>query len=120
LSGDGDPVGFVELDRAEGSIEIGPPGSGSGGLQPTLIFEPSGEPQASKFRMHFGISPPDSDQETELARVVTAGARPVHVGQSGDEGWHVLADPAETSSACCSPRSRTTTQMSGQVLPGMK
>ena len=39
-------LGFVELERAQGSVEIGPPGE-----------------------------------------------RPVSVGQNGDEGWHVLADP---------------------------
>jgi hypothetical protein len=25
--------------------------------------------------------------------VLIAGARPVDIGQRGDEGWHVLADP---------------------------
>lgn len=66
--------------------------------------------------MHSDISLGDSDQETELARLVTAGARRVHAGRRGDEGWHVLAGPEEKSSACCSPSSRTMTQMSDQVL----
>ena len=38
-------LGFVELDRSEGSIEIGPPEAGFGGLQPTIVFNPSVEPK---------------------------------------------------------------------------
>ncbi|MFD0850807.1 VOC family protein, partial [Actinomadura adrarensis] len=35
-------LGYVELDRdADGSIEIGPPGTGFGGPQPTLVLSPS-------------------------------------------------------------------------------
>jgi hypothetical protein len=28
-----------------------------------------------------------------LARLLAAGAVPADVGQAGNEGWHVLADP---------------------------
>jgi hypothetical protein len=29
----------------------------------------------------------------ELERLLALGARPADVGQTGDEQWHVLADP---------------------------
>ena len=86
-------LGFVELEQIEGSIEIGPPGTGFGGLQPTIVFEPGPGPKAAKLRLHFDISPVGCDQATELARLLAAGARPADIGQAGDEGWHVLADP---------------------------
>ncbi len=86
-------LGFVELERAQGSIEIGPPGTGFGGLQPTIVFEPSAAPKTGKLRLHFDVSPTDRDQAAELVRLLDLGARPVSVGQNGDEGWHVLADP---------------------------
>ena len=34
-------LGYVELDREDGAIEIGPPDAGFGGLQPTIILSPS-------------------------------------------------------------------------------
>jgi len=42
-------LGFVELDRSEGSIEIGPPEAGFGGLQPTIVFNPSVEPKNAQL-----------------------------------------------------------------------
>ncbi len=86
-------LGFVELERVEGSIEIGPPGTGFGGLQPTIVFSPSPGPKAGKLPLHFDVSPTDRDQDAELARLLAAGARPADVGQEGNESWHVLADP---------------------------
>jgi catechol 2,3-dioxygenase-like lactoylglutathione lyase family enzyme len=86
-------LGFVELKQVEGSIEIGPPGAGFGGLQPTIVLSPSSSPKAGKLPLHFDVSPTDCDQDTELARLLAAGARPADIGQRGDEGWHVLADP---------------------------
>jgi catechol 2,3-dioxygenase-like lactoylglutathione lyase family enzyme len=69
-------LGYVELERIDGSIEIGPLEAGFGGLQPTIV-----------------LSPNDRDQDAELDRLLAAGARPADVGQTGDESWHVLADP---------------------------
>jgi len=86
-------LGFVELERVEGSIEIGPPEAGFGGRQPTIVFEPCSSPKVSKLPMHFDVSPTGCDQEAELARLLAAGARPADIGQSGEEAWHVLADP---------------------------
>jgi hypothetical protein len=48
---------------------------------------------AGLLRLHVGLSPVGTSQDAELARFLAAGARPADVGQLGDEGWHVLADP---------------------------
>jgi catechol 2,3-dioxygenase-like lactoylglutathione lyase family enzyme len=88
-----DVLGFVELARAGGSIEIGPPGPGFGGPQPTIVFVPSPEPKSAQLRLHIDVSPTDRDQDAELTRLQAAGARMADIGQRGDEGWHVLSDP---------------------------
>jgi hypothetical protein len=43
--------------------------------------------------LHLDVSPVDQDQDAELARLLAAGARAADIGQTGDESWHVLADP---------------------------
>jgi catechol 2,3-dioxygenase-like lactoylglutathione lyase family enzyme len=87
-------LGYVELGREEdGSIEIGPPGAGFGGPQPTLILSPSSDPRPAKLRLHIDVSATDRDQDAELERLLALGARRADVGQAGTESWHVLADP---------------------------
>lgn len=88
-----DVLGYVELDRDDESIEIGPPGAGFGGLQPTLILSRSSDPRRGKLPLHIDVNPVDRDQDAELERLLALGARPADVGQTGDESWHVLADP---------------------------
>jgi hypothetical protein len=84
---------FVVLDTEDdGSVEIGPR-EGFGGLQPTLIFSPTTEPKTGPLRMHFDVNATDRDQDAELERLLSLGARPADVGQTGEESWHVLADP---------------------------
>ncbi|MFE2010004.1 VOC family protein [Streptomyces sp. NPDC059491] len=90
----GEVLGYVELGREDdGSIEIGPPGLGFGGPQPTLVLSPSSDPRRGKLPLHLDVNPTDRDQEAELARLLALGARTADVGQTGDEGWHVLTDP---------------------------
>jgi catechol 2,3-dioxygenase-like lactoylglutathione lyase family enzyme len=86
-------LGWVELGRTGDEVEIGPPGTGFGGPQPTIVFGLSDEPRVGKLRLHIDLSPTDRDQAAELERLLAAGARPVDIGQTGDENWHVLADP---------------------------
>lgn len=85
-------LGYVELGREEDEIEIGPPG---GGPQPTLIFSPAPVPvpARTKLRLHIDVNPIDRDQEEELERLLSLGARKADIGQTGEEPWHVLADP---------------------------
>jgi catechol 2,3-dioxygenase-like lactoylglutathione lyase family enzyme len=84
---------FVVLDREEdGSVEIGPR-EGFGGAQPTIILSRGDEPEQRKSRLHIDVNATDRDQEAELERLLELGARPADIGQTGQEPWHVLADP---------------------------
>lgn len=85
-------LGYSVLDVEDGAIEIGPP-EGFGGVQPTLILSPSTDPKTGKLPLHIDVSPTDRDQAAELDRLLALGARPADVGQTGNERWHVLADP---------------------------
>jgi len=88
-----DVLGYVELDREDGYIEIGPPGDGFGGLQPTIILSPSNNPRTGRLPLHIDVNPVDRDQDAELERLLALGARRADVGQTGGESWHVLQDP---------------------------
>ncbi|MEU3604947.1 VOC family protein [Streptomyces sp. NPDC035033] len=90
----GEVLGYVEVGReADGSIEIGPPGTGFGGPLPTLVLSPNSGPRNGWRRLHIDVSATDRDQDAELERLLALGARPADVGQTGEEDWHVLADP---------------------------
>ena len=83
---------FVELDRDEDSIEIGPR-EGFGGPQPTIILIRGDHPEQAKSRLHIDVNATDRDQDAELERLLQLGARPADIGQSGQASWHVLTDP---------------------------
>ncbi|GAA3559606.1 VOC family protein [Microlunatus spumicola] len=85
---------FVVLDREDdGSmLEIGPR-SGWGGAQATIILSREAEPAPARSRLHIDLNTTDRDQEAELERLLALGARTADVGQTGEESWHVLADP---------------------------
>lgn len=83
-------LGYVELGWDGDDLEIGPPG---GGPLPTLILSLSREPRRGKLPLHLDVNATDQDQDAELERVLAAGARKADVGQTGEESWHVLADP---------------------------
>jgi catechol 2,3-dioxygenase-like lactoylglutathione lyase family enzyme len=86
-------LGYRVLGREEdGSVEIGP-ATGFGGAAPTLVFGHVADPSPHKTRLHIDVNPTDRDQEAELHRLLGLGAVPADVGQTGEEGWHVLADP---------------------------
>ena len=46
-----------------------------------------------KNRLHLDVNPTDREQDEEVRRLLGLGARRADVGQTGDEGWVVLADP---------------------------
>jgi catechol 2,3-dioxygenase-like lactoylglutathione lyase family enzyme len=88
---------FVVLDREEddGSVEmveIGPR-EGFGGPQPTIILSRRDEPEPGKSRLHIDVNATDRDHAAELERLLELGARRADIGQTGQERWHVLADP---------------------------
>ena len=86
-------LGYVEIGREGDDIEIGPPDTGFGGPQPTLILSRVPEPKRDKLRLHLDVNATDRDQDAELQRLLGLGATPADVGQTGGESWHVLADP---------------------------
>ncbi|MFC8615298.1 VOC family protein [Micromonospora purpureochromogenes] len=43
--------------------------------------------------VHLGLVADDGDPQAEVRRLLALGARRADVGQSGDEGFVVLADP---------------------------
>src|SRR4029077_9487313 len=88
-----DVLGYVVLDRVENSVEIGPEDEGFGGLQPTIVFDLTDKPTAGTRPLQSDVSPTDRDQDEELERLLAVGAKPADVGQTGEESWHVLADP---------------------------
>jgi catechol 2,3-dioxygenase-like lactoylglutathione lyase family enzyme len=88
-----DVLDFVVLDReGDGSVEIGSR-EGFGGPQPTIILSPSNEPEQGKPQLHIDVNATDRDQDAELERLLELGARRADIGQTGEESWHVLADP---------------------------
>ncbi|MFE9929724.1 VOC family protein [Streptomyces sp. NPDC005533] len=84
---------FVVLDPGDGDyVEIGPR-EGFGGPQPTIVLIRRDQPEPGKPRLHIDVNATDRDQDAELERLLALGARPADVGQTGEEPWHVLADP---------------------------
>jgi catechol 2,3-dioxygenase-like lactoylglutathione lyase family enzyme len=83
----------VERSAAEGWVEIGPPGQPEKGPVPTLLFQEVPDPTPGKNRLHLDLNATDRDQPAELARLLDLGATRADVGQTGEESWHVLADP---------------------------
>src|SRR3954471_21566865 len=84
---------YVETERSDTWIEIGPRNVGFGGPQPTIVIERNAEPKRGKLPLHIDVSPTDRDQDAELERLSAIGAVRTDVGQTGEESWHVLADP---------------------------
>ncbi|MDQ3148276.1 MAG: VOC family protein [Actinomycetota bacterium] len=75
-------------DEDEGVVELTDPAGG----RPTLVFVPVPEAKTVKNRLHIDLSPIGCDQDEELARLLSLGARRADIGQ-GEQRWVVLADP---------------------------
>jgi predicted enzyme related to lactoylglutathione lyase len=103
--------GFIGALAGDGSQQVGYFWSEALGWplvwdqdEETAIRSPHGGPKITwggpplmektgKFRLHFDLAPvADSDQQTEVDRLISLGATRVDIGQ-GDVGWVVLADP---------------------------
>ncbi|GHH66701.1 VOC family protein [Promicromonospora soli] len=87
-----DVLDYVVLGTEPDGLEIGPR-EGFGGPQPTIILSRSDEPRIGRLRLHIDVNATDRDQDAELERLLAAGAVLADVGQTGEEPWHVLADP---------------------------
>jgi predicted enzyme related to lactoylglutathione lyase len=61
-------------------------------------------PKVGKNRLHLDIAPPaDVDQQAEVDRLVSLGARRIDIGQ-GDVSWVVMADPDDNEFCVLTPR----------------
>ncbi len=65
---------------------------------------PPVDPKIGKERLHFDLAPSaDGDQQTEVDRLVSLGARCIDIGQ-GDVSWVVMADPDGREFCVLTPR----------------
>jgi catechol 2,3-dioxygenase-like lactoylglutathione lyase family enzyme len=85
-----DVLGWRPTGAYDGEvIEIADPG----GSRPTLVFVPvPDDAKVVKNRVHLDLSPSGCDQQEELRRLLSLGARELDIGQ-GEQTWVVLADP---------------------------
>jgi predicted enzyme related to lactoylglutathione lyase len=61
-------------------------------------------PKSGKNRLHFDIAPPvHADQQAEVDRLVSLGARRIDIGQ-GEVSWVVMADPDGNEFCVLTPR----------------
>jgi len=80
------------VDRnPDGIVHLLPP-EGTAGA-PTVWLQPTTEPKTTKNRGHPDLVAADGDATAEVERLIALGAKHVHIGQSGDEPFVVLADP---------------------------
>ena len=79
-------LGWVVLNDEPEEFEIRP----TADQLPGMIFEPVKVAKSGKNRLHLDFRP--DDQQAEVARLLSLGARHADVGQ-GKQTWVVLADP---------------------------
>jgi len=74
------------------------------GTGPYITWGPPVEPKMHKNRLHLDIAPsPDDDQDAEVERLISLGAKRIDVGQ-GDVDWVVMADPGENEFCVLPPQ----------------
>jgi predicted enzyme related to lactoylglutathione lyase len=84
-------LGYEVEQGDDGSAKLWPPG-GPTAAAPSIWLQGSGTAKRGKNRVHLDLVA-DVDPQAEVRRLVGLGARPVDVGQTGDERFTVLADP---------------------------
>ena len=76
----------------QGDAHLRPPaGSAPGTL--SVWLQPTSAPKRDKNRNHPDLVAADGDTEVEVDRLLSLGASRAEVGQTGEEGFTVLADP---------------------------
>ena len=94
-------LGYAVLDSTDELVEIGPDRGPDAELlaavrrapvAPSLFFAVVPEGKTVKNRLHLDVSPIDSTQAEEVARLEARGATRVDVGQ-GEVSWVVMASP---------------------------
>jgi predicted enzyme related to lactoylglutathione lyase len=82
-------LGWRILSERPGEVVVGPDASAPVGL----CFMPVSGAKTTKNRLHLDLTTGAGDRDAEIERILALGARPVDIGQTGDESWTVLADP---------------------------
>jgi predicted enzyme related to lactoylglutathione lyase len=62
------------------------------GTGPFITWGPPVPQKTTKNRLHLDIAPDQGDQQAEVDRLVSLGAKRIDIGQ-GDVDWTVMADP---------------------------
>ena len=85
-------LGYRADAGGDGSAKLYPPDDAPGA--PTVWLQASAGPKSGKNRNHPDlVVAGGGDHEAEVARILALGARRADVGQTGGEGFTVLADP---------------------------
>jgi len=100
-----DALGWSVLYEADDEVVVAPPDlTGSEGV-PGLVFVKVTDAKLGKNRVHLDLaSQDDADFAAIVQRLLASGATEVDIGQSGDEGWTVLADPEGNEFCVLEPR----------------
>ncbi|MGD0440601.1 MAG: VOC family protein [Acidimicrobiales bacterium] len=85
-------LGWRRTQDEPDEVVLEPPaGSAEDAVAPDLLFLKVPEPKTLKNRLHLDLRP--LDQQREVERLESLGARRVYVGQGDEATWVVLADP---------------------------
>ena len=99
-------LGYVELGREDdGSIEIGPPDAGFGGLQPTLVLSPSTDPRAGKLRLHIDVNATDATRTPSWSGCSLSAPDPPTSARAAPRAGTFWPTQKATNSASCTPGS---------------
>jgi len=80
-------LGYVAERGDDGNTLLFPAAGG----EPTMWLQAGAPAKDRKLRCHLDLR--TTDVSSEVARLLALGARRADVGQRGDEGFEVLADP---------------------------
>jgi hypothetical protein len=83
-------LGYRTADDGDGRVHLWPAEAGPGA--PSVWLQACAEPKRGKNRIHPDLVM-DGDVDAEVGRLLALGARRADVGQTGQEGFVVLADP---------------------------
>ena len=85
-------LGMTADEGEDGAAKLYPPRTSAPEV-PTIWLQPVEETKQAKVRIHLDLRPTTGDVEAEVERLLGLGATRADVGQQGDEGFTVLADP---------------------------
>ncbi len=84
-------LGWRISSENEDESVVEPPAGNSAVNAVPLLFGRNADQKTQKNRLHLDLRP--ADQQAEVDRLVSLGARPVDIGQPPTVSWVVLADP---------------------------